>query len=111
MLFDRLGEAEIEHIVVLQVDILRNRLAERSLGLELTPSALAYLAKTGYDPDFGARPLKRLIQREVADPVALGLLKGDYSAGDVVAIDATSDGGLMFSRRSLLSAPANDGSA
>jgi ATP-dependent Clp protease ATP-binding subunit ClpB len=111
VLFDRLGEAEIEHIVVLQVDILRHRLAERSLGLELTPSALAYLAKTGYDPDFGARPLKRLIQREVADPVALGLLKGDYSAGDVVAIDATSDGGLMFSRRSLLSAPANDGSA
>lgn len=111
VLFDRLGEAEIEHIVVLQVDILRNRLAERSLGLELTPSALAYLAKTGYDPDFGARPLKRLIQREVADPVALGLLQGDYSAGDVVAIDATSDGGLTFSRRSLLSAPANDGSA
>ena len=111
VLFDRLGESEIEHIVVLQVDILRNRLAERSLGLELTPSALAYLAKTGYDPDFGARPLKRLIQREVADPVALGLLKGDYSAGDVVAIDATSDGGLTFSRRSLLSAPANDGSA
>ena len=111
VLFDRLGEAEIEHIVVLQVDILRHRLAERSLGLELTPSALAYLAKTGYDPDFGARPLKRLIQREVADPVALGLLQGDYSAGDVVAIDATSDGGLTFSRRSLLSAPANDGSA
>ena len=111
VLFDRLGEAEIEHIVVLQVDILRNRLAERSLGLELTPSALAYLAKTGYDPDFGARPLKRLIQREVADPVALGLLQGDYSAGDVVAIDATSDGGLTFSRRSLLSAPANDGLA
>jgi len=111
VLFDRLGEAEIEHIVVLQVDILRHRLAERSLGLELTPSALAYLAKTGYDPDFGARPLKRLIQREVSDPVALGLLQGDYSAGDVVAIDATSDGGLTFSRRSLLSAPANDGSA
>jgi len=110
VLFDRLGEAEIEHIVVLQVDILRHRLAERSLGLELTPSALAYLAKTGYDPDFGARPLKRLIQREVSDPVALGLLQGDYSAGDVVAIDATSDGGLTFSRRSLLSAPANDGS-
>jgi len=111
VLFDRLGEAEIEHIVVLQVDILRHRLAERSLGLELTPSALAYLAKTGYDPDFGARPLKRLIQREVSDPVALGLLQGDYSAGDVVAIDATSDGGLTFSRRSLLSAPASDGSA
>jgi len=109
VVFDRLREADIEHIVVLQVEILRARLAERALGLELTSAALAYLAKTGYDPDFGARPLKRLIQREVADPIALGLLKGDYTNGDVVAIDTLADGGLSFSRRSPVGVPAAEG--
>jgi ATP-dependent Clp protease ATP-binding subunit ClpB len=53
----------------------------------------------GYDPDYGARPLKRVLQREVADPIALGLLKGDYQEGDVVVVDATADGSLTFSRR------------
>ena len=71
------------------------RLAERNLGLELTDAALAHLAKVGYDPDFGARPLKRVLQREVADPIALGLLKGEYPDGDVVVVDATSDGELV----------------
>ena len=51
----------------------------------------------GYDPDFGARPLKRVIQREVGDPIALALLKGEYHDGDIVVVDATADGALTFS--------------
>jgi len=70
----------------------------------LTDAALAHIAKVGYDPDFGARPLKRVLQKEVADPVALALLKGDYHDGDVVMVDATSDGSLSFSRRAPVTA-------
>jgi ATP-dependent Clp protease ATP-binding subunit ClpB len=98
VVFHRLGEAHIERIVGLQVEQLRLRLAERNLGLELSDTALAHLASTGYDPDFGARPLKRVIQREVSDPIALALLKGEYHDGDTVVVDASPDGSLTFSR-------------
>jgi ATP-dependent Clp protease ATP-binding subunit ClpB len=94
--FRRLTEDEIERIVGLQVDILRARLAERGLTLELTPAAQKWVAQTGYDPDFGARPLKRVLQREVADPIALEMLKGTYQSGDTIVVDASPDGGLVF---------------
>jgi ATP-dependent Clp protease ATP-binding subunit ClpB len=104
VMFHRLDERQIEQIVRLQVEQLRSRLAERNLGLELTEAALAHIAKTGYDPTFGARPLKRVLQKEVADPIALALLKGDYQDGDVVLVDASSDGQLTFSRRAPVTA-------
>jgi ATP-dependent Clp protease ATP-binding subunit ClpB len=97
VVFHRLGEAHIERIVELQVEQLRLRLAERNLGLELSDGALAHLAAVGYDPDFGARPLKRVLQREVSDPIALALLKGEFVDGDTVVVDATPDGELTFS--------------
>jgi ATP-dependent Clp protease ATP-binding subunit ClpB len=96
VVFHRLGEAHIERIVELQVEQLRARLAERGLGLQVSDAALAHIAHTGYDPDFGARPLKRVIQREVSDPIALALLKGEYHDGDTVVVDATPDAGLVF---------------
>src|SRR5437763_13710005 len=96
VVFHRLSEAHIERIVELQVEKLRERLAERNLGLELTEAALAHLARVGYDPDFGARPLQRVIQREVSDPIALALLKGEDHDGDVVVVDAIPDGALTF---------------
>jgi ATP-dependent Clp protease ATP-binding subunit ClpB len=99
VVFHRLGEAHIERIVELQVEQLRLRLAERNLGLDLSDAALAHLASVGYDPDFGARPLKRVLQREVSDPIALALLKGEFTDGDIVLVDATSDGDLTFSSR------------
>jgi len=106
VVFHRLGEAHIERIVEIQVDQLRGRLVERGLGLELTEAALAHIARTGYDPDFGARPLKRVIQREVSDPVALTLLKGEYHDGDIVVVDATADGALTFaSKRPVTTTP------
>jgi ATP-dependent Clp protease ATP-binding subunit ClpB len=96
VVFHRLSEDDIAHIVDLQVALLRARLAERGLALELSGAARAWIAKTGYDPDFGARPLKRVLQREVADPIALELLKGAYQSGDTITVDAKPDGGLTF---------------
>jgi ATP-dependent Clp protease ATP-binding subunit ClpB len=96
VVFRRLSEEEIERIVGLQVDILKARLAERGLTLELTPAAQKWVAQTGYDPNFGARPLKRVLQREVADPIALDVLKGTYQSGDTIVVDARPDGGLVF---------------
>ena len=61
-----------------------------------TEAARQWIAKTGYDPDFGARPLKRVLQREVADPIALDLLKGDFREGETIVVDAKPDGGLVF---------------
>jgi ATP-dependent Clp protease ATP-binding subunit ClpB len=99
VVFHPLTEEHIREIVAFQIEHLRARLAERNLGLELTDAALEHVSKVGYDPDYGARPLKRVIQKEIADPVALGLLKGDYSDGDVVMVDAAKDGQLTFSRK------------
>ncbi|MFZ4515638.1 MAG: ATP-dependent chaperone ClpB [Acidimicrobiia bacterium] len=96
VIFDRLSEAHIEAIVGIQVEILRERIAHRGLGLELTPAARAYVARVGYDPDFGARPLKRVLQREVADPIARQMLEGVFPSGTTIQVDATPDG-LVFS--------------
>jgi ATP-dependent Clp protease ATP-binding subunit ClpB len=96
VIFHRLSEGDIARIVEIQVEQLRTRLAERDLGLDLTDAATAWIAKVGYDPDFGARPLKRLLQREIADPIALELLKGAYQPGDTIVVDAKPDGGLTF---------------
>jgi ATP-dependent Clp protease ATP-binding subunit ClpB len=102
--FHRLDERHLEQIVALQVEQLRKRLADRNLGLELSDGALAHVARAGYDPDYGARPLKRVIQKELADPIALALLKGEYHDGDIVVVDATTDGDLDFVKQSPVSA-------
>jgi ATP-dependent Clp protease ATP-binding subunit ClpB len=96
VVFHRLSEADIERIVDIQIDQLADRLRARGLQLDLTPEARKWIAKTGYDPDFGARPLKRVLQKEVADPIALDLLKGEYRDGDTILVDAKPDGGLVF---------------
>jgi ATP-dependent Clp protease ATP-binding subunit ClpB len=95
VVFEPLGRAEIERIVDLQIDQLAERLAERKLTLVLTEDARAYLADEGYDPAFGARPLKRVIQREVQDPLALKLLSGEIREGDTVEV-STDPSGLVF---------------
>jgi ATP-dependent Clp protease ATP-binding subunit ClpB len=63
----------------------------------LTEAARAHIARVGYDPDFGARPLKRVLQREVADPIALKLLSGEFRDGDTIVVDASPDG-LVFTK-------------
>ena len=90
--FRSLSEDDLTHIVTIQLARLRERMAERRLTLDLTPAALAWLAHEGFDPLFGARPLKRIIQRELADKVALRILDGSLGEGDSVTVDVTNDG-------------------
>jgi ATP-dependent Clp protease ATP-binding subunit ClpB len=92
VVFEPLGRDEIERIVDIQVGRLAERLAERKLTLRLTEAARAWLAEQGYDPAFGARPLKRVIQRHLQDPLALQLLSGEVREGDAVEVDATPEG-------------------
>jgi ATP-dependent Clp protease ATP-binding subunit ClpB len=89
--FRSLTEADIERIVAIQLRHLKGRLAERRLGLEVSDEAMAWLARRGYDPDYGARPLKRLIQRKISDPLALALLEGRFSDGHTVQVDVAGD--------------------
>jgi ATP-dependent Clp protease ATP-binding subunit ClpB len=92
IVFEPLDKAEIARIVDIQVEQLSRRLAGRKLDLDLTPAAREYLAEKGYDPSFGARPLKRLIQREVQDPLAMKLLSGELAEGSRVVVDREGDG-------------------
>jgi ATP-dependent Clp protease ATP-binding subunit ClpB len=78
----------MKSIVDIQINRLRPRLAERHITLRLTDAARGLLAKMGYDPQFGARPLKRVIQREVENRIAPGILDGSIRDGDTVVIDA-----------------------
>ena len=91
LIFHKLAPEQIAGIVDIQFDDFRKRLAERHIEARLTPAARALLARVGYDPDFGARPLKRALQRLMADPLALRLLKGDFKEGDGIEIDAKGD--------------------
>lgn len=70
-------------------------LAQRGYALRVTPGAREYLADVGYDPDFGARPLRRAIQRELQDPLALEILSGMFKEGDTIQVDVTPEG-LIF---------------
>jgi ATP-dependent Clp protease ATP-binding subunit ClpB len=98
VIFDALSREHIGHIVELQFAHLRTMLAERRIGLLLTPAARNRLADEGYDPHFGARPLKRTIQRRVQNPLAMKLLKGEFAPGETIEVDAQ---GGDFSFRSL----------
>ncbi|NLX14821.1 MAG: ATP-dependent chaperone ClpB [Phycisphaerales bacterium] len=91
IIFHRLGEEHLARIVDIQVEYLRKRLADRHIGLHLTEAATRQLAKDGYDPLYGARPLKRLIQREIENPLARRLLAGEYTDGDAIQVDANGE--------------------
>jgi ATP-dependent Clp protease ATP-binding subunit ClpB len=92
VVFDSLGREEIAQIVDIQLLSLRRRLEERGLTIELTDDAKTYLTDKGYEPAYGARPLKRLIQREIQDPLAMKLLAGEIRDGQAVTIDRSGDG-------------------
>jgi ATP-dependent Clp protease ATP-binding subunit ClpB len=92
VLFRPLGLPQIEAIVRLQLEDLRQRLAEQELKLEVTEKAVKWIAKTGFDPVYGARPLKRAIQREIETPVARQIVGAAYASGATVTVDATEKG-------------------
>jgi ATP-dependent Clp protease ATP-binding subunit ClpB len=91
ILFHALGKEQIERIVELQLALVGERLERRELGLEVTKAARQKLADLGYDPIYGARPLKRVIQREVADRIARALLEGRFHKGEIVKVDVKAD--------------------
>jgi ATP-dependent Clp protease ATP-binding subunit ClpB len=95
--FKQLSREQIGEIVELQLERLRARLAERRIALELTDAAKEALAEAGWDPAYGARPLKRAIQRQVENPLALRLLEGEFADGDTIRVDA-QNGELVFVR-------------
>ena len=101
IVFHRLAREHLGRIVEIQLQRLTERLAEREITLELTDEAREYLADKGYDPQYGARPLKRLIQREIENELALKLLDGTFGEGDTIRVDSTAEG-LSFSKAEAL---------
>jgi ATP-dependent Clp protease ATP-binding subunit ClpB len=95
VIFDRLGREDLRAIVDVQLQRLRRRLEERDLALEVTDAGKDLLADLGYDPVYGARPLKRAIRSHVEDPLALALLEGRLGGSGVIAVDA-EDGQLVL---------------
>jgi ATP-dependent Clp protease ATP-binding subunit ClpB len=93
--FDSLTRAQIGEIVTLQLAIVIDRLAQRGIALELKPEARELLGDMGYDPVYGARPLKRVIQKKLVDRLALELLQGEFADGDTVRVEA-ADGELVL---------------
>jgi ATP-dependent Clp protease ATP-binding subunit ClpB len=91
IMFQSLGKDQIEQIVDLQLRVVAERLEKRDLTIEVAKAAKAKLAELGFDPLYGARPLKRLIQREVVDRVAKAVLEGRFNKGDVVKVDFVND--------------------
>jgi ATP-dependent Clp protease ATP-binding subunit ClpB len=96
IIFRPLGKDQIEHIIDLQLKRLEKLLADRKLTLELTPEAREVLATEGYDPAFGARPLKRAIQRLLQNPLALAVLEGRFVEGDRIVVGVDPKGELTF---------------
>jgi ATP-dependent Clp protease ATP-binding subunit ClpB len=93
IIFHSLRSEELRQIVVLQVERLRRRLEGRKMGLELSTAALDWLASAGYDPVYGARPLKRAIQRQLETPIAKAILAGSFPEGSTIAVEVEEEGG------------------
>jgi ATP-dependent Clp protease ATP-binding subunit ClpB len=96
IVFKSLGKEEISKIIEIQLENLRKHLADRKITLELTPAAREALFNEGFDPSFGARPLKRAIQKLLADPLAMKLLDGEIQAGEHIVVDTVRGGELEF---------------
>ncbi len=100
VIFHRLSKADIGRIVELQVAQLVGRVRERGIEIELSDEAKTLLGNLGYDPVYGARPLKRVIQKQLVDKLALKILEGEFQEGDTVLVKATGDGELAFEKAS-----------
>jgi ATP-dependent Clp protease ATP-binding subunit ClpB len=101
--FHALGLEHMKAIVDIQIRALLKRLEERKIHVELTEAAKRFLVSEGYDPMYGARPLKRTIQRRVLDPLALRVLEGEFREGDRITVDV-GDNELIFQRTQAVTA-------
>ncbi|MBQ0804787.1 MAG: ATP-dependent chaperone ClpB [Sulfitobacter sp.] len=108
IIFDRLAREDMNGIVDIQIGRLLKRLAGRKIGLELDAGAKQWLADEGYDPVFGARPLKRVIQRALQDPLAEMILAGDVMDGDLIPVSAGADGLIIGDRVAASNRPKPD---
>ncbi len=97
--FRSLSISDIERIIEIQIDRLQKRLEDRKLTLELTDRAKRYIIKVGYSPVYGARPLRRAIQKIVQDALAIKLLEGAFQEGDYIVVDITDEGEVIFSKK------------
>jgi ATP-dependent Clp protease ATP-binding subunit ClpB len=109
VIFQALTQDDLAQIVELAVFALQRRLKERRLTLAVTPDARAWLSERGYDPAFGARPLRRLIQSEIQDRLAMAILSGGVHDGDLVRVDVAADGAALVLTSSGPAAVAGDG--
>jgi ATP-dependent Clp protease ATP-binding subunit ClpB len=105
VLFDRLSRGNMDGIVDIQLGLLGRRLAPRNITLEVDAAARSWLADRGYDPVYGARPLKRVIQKDLQDKLAEGLLSGEILDGSTVTV-TTGEGGLVIGGPATAAAPA-----
>jgi ATP-dependent Clp protease ATP-binding subunit ClpB len=103
VIFTALSRDQIGQILDIQIATIAKRLADRHISIQLTPGAKEWLANRGYDPVFGARPLKRLLQKEVLDPLAMKVLSGELHDGEVVTVD--NDGGRLIFHANITQAP------
>ena len=97
IIFHGLKKSELRHIVQLQIKRLEQRLRDRKMSLKLSEAALDFLVDVGYDPVYGARPLKRAIQRELETQIAKNILRGDFNDGDTIFVDVENER-LAFKR-------------
>jgi len=102
--FHALDREHLKHIVDIQIAGLVKRLEERKIHVQLTDAAKERLVREGYDAMYGARPLKRTIQRRVLDPLAMRVLEGEFHEGDTVVVDAGDGNALRFEKRQAVTA-------
>ncbi|HAO60171.1 MAG TPA: ATP-dependent chaperone ClpB [Psychrobacter sp.] len=98
VVFHPLGMSQMAGIAEIQLDRLRDRLKEREMDIKLSPDAMHMLVAVGYDPVYGARPLKRAIQQQIENPLSLKLLSGEFVAGDTIVVDVDEEDNLLFSK-------------
>lgn len=102
IIFHSLRKDQLRQIVQLQVQRLQQRLSDRHINLSLTEKAIDFLAEVGYDPVYGARPLKRAIQKQLETPIAKAILRGDFFDGDTILVDVGENERLSFQRQAEL---------
>ncbi len=110
IIFHTLTQEQVTEIVDLQMKEIAERLGEHGITIELTDSACVWLAEQGYDPAFGARPLRRTLQKQVESPLSVKLLRGEFQSGDIVVVDHNEDEGLLFVKKDdlVVKVPANE---